>query len=176
MHRRIVFGFLAVILVLGLATPPADAQEIAIIQATATVLSSMSAVGTHNLEFGTVTPGVNKSVDKASAATAGAWTITGVAGAEVSLTLDLPAELNHNSLGATIPVVFNPTDASYDDESGGGQSAPAGVINPSAPGLLNLGPGGTLELWLGGTVIPGISQTSGDYSADITLTIAYTGG
>ena len=174
--NRIFLVLVAAGLVVGLTAPGAQAQEIAIIQATATVLSSMSAVGTHNLQFGTVTPGVNKTVDKASAADAGAWTITGLAGAEVSLTFDLPTELQHNSLGSTIPVVFSATDASYDDGTGGGQAAPVGVINPSAPGLLNIGAGGSLELWIGGRAMPAISQTSGDYSADISLIIAYTGG
>ena len=178
-NRRITAVLLTLmiaVLAVGLPAPSAQAQEIAIIQATATVLSSMSAVGTHNLQFGTVTPGVNKTVDKASAAFAGAWTITGLAGAEVSLTFDLPAELQHNSLASTIPLVFSATDASYDDETGGGQSAPTGVINPSAPPLLHLGAGGTLQIWIGGMAMPGVSQTSGDYSADVRLTIAYTGG
>ena len=163
---------LALLLVLG-GISTVDAQEVGIIQAVATVVTSMAVQGTHDLDFGSVTPGVPKTVDKASAGTAGEWHITGASSAEVSVTIDLPAALNHTS-AATMPISFNSTSASYDDGTGS-QVAPAGVINPNGPSTLDIGAGGELWIWIGGIVTPSISQTGGDYSADITLTVAYTG-
>jgi hypothetical protein len=150
------------------------AQEYGTIQATATVLPSMSVTGTNDLMFETVMPGTPKTVDKATIGRAGAFEISGYNSAEISLDFTLPPELLLDST-ATMPISFSNTDASYDDGTGGGQTAPAGVINPNGPLTLRLGAGGQMDLWIGGTVNPGITQTGGDYAADITLTVVYTG-
>ena len=72
-------------------------------------------------------------------------------------------------------VGFSSTDVSYDDETGSGQLLPAGTLDPNGPGVANLGAGGTMLIWIGGTVYPRLTQTGGDYSADVILTVAYTG-
>ena len=72
-------------------------------------------------------------------------------------------------------IVFTDTDASYDDETGAGQSAPAGIIDPRGLNTLDLGATGQMDIWLGGTVQPSLTQTGGDYSAEITLSVTYTG-
>ncbi|MCK4573453.1 MAG: hypothetical protein KAU36_03735 [candidate division Zixibacteria bacterium] len=176
MLRKPCLLLVFLLLCFGVLAPPGQAQERGTIQALATVISSMSVVGTNNLLFEIVTPGVNKSVDKATVGLAGEWEINGTSNAEVTVEFTLPDSLITiaDSL-SFMPISFSGTDVSYDDESGGGQASPAGVLNPWVLSTLNIGPGATLMIWIGGTVLPTISQTGGDYAADIMLTVAYTG-
>lgn len=167
--------FMPMALVFVTASPQLRAQESAIIQATATVLSALTIIGTNNLQFGTVTPGVNKSVDKATVGFAGEWSITGQDSREISLDFTLPDSLILADSTVGMRIVFSSTDASYEDGTGGGQTAPAGTINPLGPGALYLGTDGSLWVWIGGQVLPRLTQTGGDYAADVVLTVAYTG-
>ncbi|MEW6051031.1 MAG: hypothetical protein AB1644_08240 [Candidatus Zixiibacteriota bacterium] len=170
--------FLTLSLSVGLSLIPSSAavaQERATIQALATVVSSLSVLGTNNLLFGTVTPGINKSVDKATVGFAGEWTINGSPSAELSIAFSLPDSLRTADTLSAMRVTFSATDASYDDGSGGGQASPSGILNPNGPSVLRLAAGGQMWVWIGGTVLPRVSQTGGDYAADIMLTVAYTG-
>lgn len=169
-------GLVAAILliVIGLASP-AQSQESAINQATATVLSALTILGNNNLVFGSVTPGLNKSVAKTTVGFAAEWEIIGIAGSEISLTFTLPGNLTLIDSTIVMPISFTNTDASFEDGTGGGQTAPAGIISPLGPGAERLGAAGTLFIWLGGRVLPGLTQTGGNYAADLILTIAYTG-
>jgi hypothetical protein len=152
-----------------------QAQESGIIQATATVLSALTVRGEHNLEFGTVTPGVLKSVNATDVGFAGEWSITGPAAAEVTLEWDLPDSLILQDSTVGLPISFSNTDASYDDGTGGGQTAPAGILNPNGVETEDIGIGGTMSIWIGGTVLPRLSQTGGNYSANVVLTVTLTG-
>ena len=148
----------AVVLLLAvLIVPNAVSQEIGIIQATATVISSLTILGSNNLVFGSVTPGINKSVSRTSAGFAGEWSITGTAIAELSLTFTLPTVLNHTSSAATMPVSFSSTDAALSDGTGS-QSVPNAVIDPNGPSVYRLGAGGLMFVWIGGTVQPAVAQ------------------
>lgn len=159
-----------------LVTPQKSvAQESGIIQAIAIVVSSLSITGINNLNFTTVTPGIDKSVDKTDVGFAGEWDIAGSASAELSIVFTLPTVLYTADSSATMIINFGASDASYDDETGSGQVAPAGTINPNGPTSHRLGVGGTMSIWIGGTVQPNISQTGGSYSADVILSVAYTG-
>jgi hypothetical protein len=166
--------FLLFAIIIATGSDYVMAQEYGTIQATATVLPSMSVIGTNDLMFETVMPGTPKIVDKATIGRAGAFEITGFNSAEISLDFDLPVALLLDST-ATMPINFGNTDASYDDGTAGGQTAPVAAINPNGPLTLRLGDGGQMFLWIGGTVDPGITQTGGDYAADITLSVVYTG-
>lgn len=157
-------------------TPTAQAQESGTIQALATVVSSLSVIGVSSLNFGTVLPGINKSVDKTDVGFAGEWLVTGWAWAEITIDFTLPTRLYTTDSTASLIISFSASDASYEDGTGGGQTAPAGILNPNGPGTQNIGAGGMFSVWIGGTVQPTISQTGGDYNADIVLTVAYTGG
>ena len=161
--------------ILILAGVPVMAQESGTIQAIATVVSSLRVTGINNLNFGTVVPGVNKAVDKTDIGFAGEWQVTGEPLAELSVDFLLPSNLYTVDSGASLMINFSATDASYDDGTGGGQIAPAGSLNPNGPSVLNIGADGALSVWIGGVVQPRISQTGGNYSADIILTVAYTG-
>ncbi len=171
--RKIVILFFIFIAVLLFAK--ANAQETASIKARATVIAGITITAEHDLLFGTVLPDVDKAVAKADIGFAGEWHIAGDNSAEVTLEFTLPDSLIHADSVASMPIDFNNTDASYDDGTGGGQSAPVAEINPNGPITVDLGPAGILDVWIGGTVRPKISQTGGEYSADVTLSVAYTG-
>jgi len=152
-----------------------NAQEIGTIQATANVLQALVVRGLNNLEFGVVTPGINKTVDKGDVGPAGEWDITGQPLAEVLLDFALPDSLIHEDSTFGMQVVFSTTDVSYDDGTGGGQTLPAGVVNPHALEVQDLGATGVMNIWIGGTVMPRLSQTGGYYTADVVLTVTLTG-
>ena len=174
-RKHILLSIIAAAVLLA-GPPEAAAQESATIQALATVVSSLSISGTNNLQFGTVTPGIGKSVDKASPGFAGEWSVVGSVGAEITLDFTAPDSLllaGDSTSG--MPISFSTTDASFDDGSGGGQLAPSGVLNPNGLETERLGAGGQMTVWIGGTVNPRIAQTGGDYAADVILSVAYTG-
>ena len=172
--KNIITKAAVIFLLMVFMVPSARSQEIGIIQATATVISSLSILGSNNLVFGSVTPGINKIVPRTSVGFAGEWSITGTSLAELSLTLTLPTVLDHTSTAATMPISFSSTDAAFSDGSGS-QSVPNAVVDPNGPSVFRLGAGGQLFVWLGGTVQPAIAQSGGDYTSNVTLTIAYTG-
>ena len=153
-----------------------EAQESAAIQALATVVSSLSISGNNNLQFGTVTPGISKTVDKSEPGFAGEWGIVGSVGAELTLDFTLPDSLTLVGDSTNgMPIWFGISDASYDDGSGGGQLAPTGVLDPAGLSTPRLGAGGQMTVWIGGTVNPRLAQTGGDYAEDVVLSVAYTG-
>ena len=141
----------------------------ATIQATATVLTPLTVTATNNLDFGTsVFPGVNASVLPTDAS-AGQFDLGGVANAEVDLDFGtLPAQLA--GPGDNMTISFSATDAGH------GTSQPAQTaFDPATGSLANLDGSGLLSVWIGGTVQPRNDQTSGAYTAGITLTVNYTG-
>jgi hypothetical protein len=165
---------LGLVCLLGL-TPGLLAQESAIVQARAIVLPALSIVGTNDLNFEYVLPGIRKSVSKADVGLAGEWVINGSSRAEITLDFTLPDSLRKANGIAAMRVGFNPADASFDDGDGAGQIAPAGILNPYAISTRNLGTDGAMVIWIGGTVYPSKSQESGSYKGDIILTATYTG-
>jgi len=173
--KRIIRLSMLCCLSLLAAAPGAKAQESGTIQAIATVVTSLSVIPMNNLNFGTILPGIDKSVDKADVGFAGEWSIMGTASAEVTIDFTLPANLYTVDSTAFLRAWFSPSDASYEDGTGGGQVVPAGILNPGGPSTKNIGAGGIITIWIGGTVGPTVSQTGGDYSGDIVLTVAYTG-
>jgi len=166
-----------IVMAIIIAAAPAavSAQEVGIIQATATVVSGLTVIPSHNLEFGIVTPGVNRSIDKTQVGFAGEWTINGQSSAAGNVKVNVTSALDHASTAAVMPVLFNSTDASYDDETGGGQTSPTAAINPALISTVNLGAGGSLMVWIGGQANPTVSQSGGSYSGDIELTVTLTG-
>lgn len=174
MKRMAQFLVLACLLTLTVQSM-AVAQESGTIQAIATVVSGLRVTGMNNLDFGTVLPGIDKSVDKTDVGFAGEWEVTGQFMAELNVDFILPGDLYTADSNAAMMIDFSATDVSYDDGTGGGQVAPLGIVNPNGPNVMNLGSSGILSIWIGGTVRPTISQTGGDYSADVTLIVAYTG-
>jgi hypothetical protein len=127
----------------------------------------------NNLAFGTVIPGIPKTIDKTDAGSAAEFQITGVAGNEVTVDLSLPTYMNSGS--NHIQMVFSETGCSIDTSTVPDQSSP--IFDDQDPWhtmTYRLGTNG-MTIWLGGVAIPGLVQPAGSYSAVIVLTVAYTG-
>ncbi len=181
--RPTLTTFLVVLLCAMLVLTPAVhyAQEVANGLAIANVLTGLSVVATQDLDFGDVLQGVAKSVPNNDAASTGIFTITGEPGAGISVYLALPAYLATATGDDRLNIVFGATDCSIDST---GNSDPSTFgdgwqdINPYAlPSNLTIGsavPSQT-AIFLGGTVVPSVDQTSGPYSAEIIVTVAYNG-
>lgn len=147
----------------------ASAQNAATIQAQAVVLDPITVTAVNNLDFGDVIPGFPVSIAPGDA-TGGVFQISGGTTAEVDLDFGtLPGVLNGPS-GATMPIGFAAGDAGYGPNS----TTVAGTFDPGAGTQTNLS-SGALFVFLGGTVTPAAVQTPGSYSADVTLTVTYTG-
>ena len=160
----------------------AQSQDVAVGQATATVLAVLSVTATQDLDFGNVYQGVAKVQDETDDALSGIFTITGEASADISCYMQLPDYVALATGADRMTIAFSTTDATFSVLTAGAPST------PSAPGVgatLNtdphnltgtiIGAGGTSQIFLGGKVIPSVNQAAGAYSADIVLTVAYIG-
>lgn len=167
------------VLVAVLMVPNASAQDVAVGQATATVLAVLAVTATSALAFSTVYQGVPKSIAKDNAA-AGVFRITGQEDAVLAIYMQLPDYLSTSTGDDRMTIAFSTTDCNVDTTAA---NAPAGFI--AADGWINqdphnvtsaadIGSGGT-DIYLGGQVIPSADQTAGAYTGDIVLTVAYTG-
>lgn len=127
----------------------------------------------NDLVFGSVFPGVPKTITKYSVGSAAEFHVAGISGSEISIQFSLPQYMH--SSGFNIEMVFFDTDCSVDSLPSPDQTAPLfDNLNPWTTLLYRLGSGG-LTLWLGCTAIPKIVQPPGAYTATIVLTVAYTG-
>jgi hypothetical protein len=142
------------------------------INATATVLDPISIAGDNDLDFGTVFPGINKTVPYTDLVNGGHWSISGATGREVDLTFTLPGTLA--SGGDNLTIVFAAASAARNtaDVVGGATTFDPNGVETT---LLSGGTPGELFIWIGGEVQPTIGQPGGNYSGTITLTVDYTG-
>lgn len=126
----------------------------------------------NDLAFGTMFPGVPKTIDKQSA-DALEFRVTGTAGAEVRLDFTLPEYMSAN--GYHVQVVFYADGCAIDTAATPNQTSPAfNDLNPWQTLTYRLGSTG-LTVWLGGKAVPGLKQESGSYTGDVILTAEYTG-
>jgi hypothetical protein len=161
----------------------ASSQDVAVGQATATVLTVLSVTATAPLAFGSVYQGVPKTIAK-NAATAGEFTITGEPDAIIAVYMQLPDYLATDAVSGAgddrMVIAFSTTDANVDTTGAGdptgfiatdgwGDQDPHAITNATTVGSV-----GT-NIYLGGTVQPSVDQKAGAYEADIVLTVAYTG-
>jgi hypothetical protein len=149
----------------SLAASTAQAQS-GNIQATANVLASISVVEGRDLDFGNVTPGVNKTVALTDA-TSGRFDATGAASAGVVVTFTLPANLVNG--GDNLPI------AGWTGCWNTANDASAGCAAANMGGSTNgsFSAGGLLYVFVGATVSPAPAQAVGTYSADVTMTLSY---
>lgn len=148
----------------GAAT--AEAQNSASIQATATVLSAITVAGGNDLQFGNVTPGVNKTIGIADAG-AGRFDVTKGANQGLTLSFTLPTDLT--SGGNNLPI---------GTWTGGWNTSqtPAGATSftPSAGGTNTAVTAGTqIHVYVGATVSPGAAQPAGAYTGNVTMSVVY---
>jgi hypothetical protein len=150
-------------LALGLGTASLHAQS-GTINATATVLSAITVNGAKDLDFGNVTPGVNKAVAITDAG-AGRFDVTKAAATAVALTFTLPANLT--SGGNNLPI--GSWTGGYNTSN-----SPVGAtgFTPSAAAT-NTGSVGNIWVFIGATVSPGAGQAAGAYTGAVTMQVAY---
>lgn len=177
--RKLNVG-LALVLAIGFAVSPSlvNAQDVTNGSATATVLQALVVAAPNALAFGNVYQGVAKSIANNNAA-AGVFTIAGSGDAVISIYMQLPEFMATASGDDRMTVAFSTTDASVDSTANVNPAAFGSGwqnTNPHAfPTTTALGPDGDAAIFLGGRVIPSVNQKAGAYSADIVLTVAYTG-
>ena len=138
----------------------------ATIQATATVLSAITVTGT-DLAFGSVTPGVNKTIAITDGG-AGLFTVTKAAGTSVALTFTLPATLT-GPAAATMPI--GSWTGGWNNTAN--NAAGATTFTPSAAATNVPSGGANLWVWVGGTVSPAGAQTAGGYTGSVSMQVVY---
>jgi hypothetical protein len=127
----------------------------------------------NNLEFGSVFPGVPKTISKKTPGEAAEFRITGTPNAEITISFTLQTYM-HTS-GSNMALQYSATDCAMDSSALPDQANPGhDNLNPWQTMTYRIGSAG-LTIWLGATVVPISMQKPGNYSATITLTVAYTG-
>ncbi len=169
----------AVVLAMTMAQNVA-AQDVAVGSATATVLAALT-VTAGTLVFGSVYQGVPKAITNDNA-DAGVFSITGAAGAGVSMYMQLPDYVSITGDSDRMVISFSATDCNI-DTAGVSSGDPTAFLaangyaddNPHNLPTTNFDAASSIEIFLGGTVLPTIDQTAGAYTGDIILTVAYDG-
>jgi hypothetical protein len=164
--RTLGTGRVAVVAAL-LSLPAAlAAQNSASASATAEVQQPVTVTKTNDLAFGTVFPGVNKSVT-VNGGSAASFSIAGQASAAVTLSFSLPASLA--SGGNTLPL------ASWVARRNTTNSAASGTdFTPSASAsAATLHTDGNLYVFVGATAQPAVAQAAGSYSGTLSMTVVY---
>ena len=181
--RKVNALLVTALVALAMITAPAvRAQDATTGSATATVLAVLAVTATQALDFGNVYQGVAKTQDETSDALSGIFTITGAASANIACYFQLPEYIALATGVDRMPITFSSTDATFSILDAAAPSTPSA---PGAGATLNTNPrnltgtaigvGGVSQIFLGGKVIPSVNQAAGAYSADIVLTVSYTG-
>lgn len=151
---------------ISIGAASAEAQTSANIQATATVLSAITVTGASDLQFGNVTPGVNKTIAIADGG-AGRFDIQKAANQGVTLSFTLPTNLSDGTNNLPIGTWTGGWNTS---------ATPAGAtaFTPSAGGTNTAATAGTaLSVYVGATVSPAAGQVAGSYSGTVTMSAIY---
>lgn len=162
---RTVTRVSAVVAALFSLATAAQAQS-ANINALATVYTPITVTGNRALDFGTVFPGVAKTIAVA-AATSGQFQLGGQASGNVNLTFTLPTNLINGANNLPIGTwtgCTSPTNTT----AGCTAFTPSGTATASG-----FSGAGALWVFVGGTVTPGAAQAAGNYTGTVTLTAAY---
>ena len=180
-HRRTRNGKLCVIFLDWWPMRPVPtemSQFLTALVAVAAVLSSelaaqrnLGATGRQDLDFGMVIPGVPTIIDPVDRRSNGQFEVRGQRRAEVEVRLTLPAALR-STVGPVIPLQFGAGDAAF---SRNRSIRNAQYFDPRTALVTRLGFSGRLFVFLGGTALPPAQLAQGEYTAQITLTVAYTG-
>jgi len=173
------------LLIAAFGAVPSDvhAQDVANGQATATVLAVLAVTSSADLQFGDVLQGVAKSASKIVVGEAGVFEITGAAGKQVTMYMQLPDYIALSTGADRMVISFGATDADIDFTAAATPAAhTAGVVVDQDPHNLPttainnaVAPDNNIKIFLGGSVYPTVDQSAGAYSGDIILTVAYNG-
>ena len=133
--------------------------------------AQIQVTGQQDLTFGDLFPGIPERVFPTDGGRAGAFQITGPRNMEMSLQFTLPAVMTEPG-SATMPLSYAASDGLFNPQGGG---LPSVAFDPTAPFLNQLPNSQQATASLGATATPSFSQTAGDYSAAVVLTVALTG-
>ncbi len=154
-----------------------QSQEVAVGQATATVLAALIVTSVQDLNFGDILQGVPSSADIDVVAEAADFSVVGSGGSEVALYLQLPEYLWSSTNTDRMQIAFSSTDCDIDANIGTAATkvAPVTVDPYNLPATALHAVSNILHVYLAGSVYPAVDQAVGAYAADIVLTAAYTG-
>jgi hypothetical protein len=175
----IIIAVLALGMLVGASS--VTAQETASGLVFANVLAGLSVTAVQDLNFGDVLQGIAKNVANDDAVNAGIFTITGEAGAGITVYMALPEYLATPTGDDRLTIMFGPDVASVDTTINVDPSAFGSGwqnTNPyNLPSGITVGTVGQNQtaVFIGGRVVPAINQKSDTYSGYITVTVAYTG-
>lgn len=142
------------------------AQNSASATVSATVQQPITVTKNNDLSFGSVFPGVNKTIG-VSAGGAAKFTVAGQASTPVNLTFTLPSTIASGANSMTVSSwsgQYNTTDS----PTGGTTFTPSASATAAT-----LAGTGSLFVYVGATVEPTESQAAGSYSGSMTLTVVY---
>jgi hypothetical protein len=145
----------------------AQAQVNASITATAVVAGPLGIAAGNNLNFGTVIPGTARVIDPLTSTSAGSFTLTGGANAQLNLSWTVPTDLVDgagHTLGVTFAATYGTTAT---------QSAATALTLPDLTRRLSAA--GDAYIWVGGTATPLVGQFVATYTGTVQVTAAYTG-
>ena len=179
-NRRYTRILLLAVIVLAvmLSGQSTQAQGVVNGSATATILAALTVTADSAIRFGNVLQGVSITVSNASNDSSGVFRIVGQTGSTVWASLTLPSYLSHTTNSQDrMDIFFTPTSGAWDDASAPTPQPATGTSTTFNPytSLSQALTAGDLAIFLGGTLTPKVNQTPGAYSADIVLTVAYTG-
>jgi hypothetical protein len=129
--------------------------------------AQVAAVGSRDLAFGPVIPGVVTRVTPTDPVRSGIFDITASRGTRLRLDFTLPTVLTSPS-GAQMTVTFANGDAILLET---GPGAAPNSQNPKSMKPYTMNAGNRLLIYLGGNVTPTGNQASGVYTASVLLTV-----
>jgi hypothetical protein len=142
------------------------AQNNASATVTAAVQQPITVTKNNDLSFGTVFPGVDKTI-AVTAGGAAKFTVAGQASTPVNLTFTIPATIA--SGGNTLTLASWAGHFATTDVTSGGTS-----FTPSASATTaTLSGSGALYVYIGATAQPTVTQAAGNYSGSMTMTVVY---
>ncbi len=126
--------------------------------------------GLQGVSFGPMLPGISTVVSRADGARAALFDLKGSgSGRTVLLQFVLPSALSGPG-GATLPLSYGASDAGFSAQQTIGSQV---AFDPRVPYVATLSGSGRGSVYLGATAMPASNQTTGSYSATLTLNVIY---
>lgn len=144
----------------------AGAQTSASANVTASVSQPLSVSATNGLAFGTLFPGNTKTI-AVNEAGAAAFSISGAASGNVSMTFGIPSTITNGANTLTVDT-WTARRNTTNSASSGTDFTPSATATQAA-----LSGSGNLYVFVGATAHPGSSQAAGAYTGTLTLTVVY---
>jgi hypothetical protein len=159
-------GLAFVVLVSLCGVASAHAQNNASANVTATVQQPITVTKNNDLSFGSVFPGIDKSIP-VTAGGAAKFTVAGQASTPVNLTFTLPATIASGGNNLTL-ANWAGHHATTDVTTGGTTFTPSASATTAT-----LSSTGALYVYVGATAQPTVTQAAGSYTGSMTMTVVY---